>query len=163
WYPSLRLFRQTRWGDWTDVFARIARELEKAVAAKGTRGVAPVPVAIGELLDKLTILEIKLERITDRAKRDNVLPEYELLRATRDGLGPPPERMNDLRCELKKTNELLWEIEDEIRDRERCQDFGPRFVELARSVYRQNDRRAALKRQINELGGSTILEEKAYR
>jgi hypothetical protein len=64
--------------------------------------------------------------------------------------------------ELKRTNEQLWQIEDEIRDCERRQDFGPRFVELARSVYRTNDRRAELKRKINELSGSTIVEEKSY-
>ena len=118
-----------------------------------------VPVSLGELLDKITILEIKTERIADAAKLENVNRELELLRAA-----CPTEmnRIDELRRELKAVNEQLWTIEDEIRDCERNGDFGRRFVELARSVYKTNDRRADIKRKINLVAGSRLMEEKSY-
>jgi hypothetical protein len=130
----------------------------------GLDGAAPVmaPIGFGELIDKITILQIKAERIGDPGKRANVARELALLEALRDGL-PPTAGLDALAGELKAVNEALWEIEDAIRDCEREGDFGPRFVELARSVYRTNDRRAALKREIDRLLGSTIVEEKSYR
>jgi hypothetical protein len=109
----------------------------------------------------MSILEIKLERIADRAKRENVGHELNVLSDVRQLL-PQTADLTALTADLKAVNERLWEIEDAIRDCERRQEFGPAFVELARSVYRQNDRRAALKRQINELLGSRLIEEKAY-
>jgi hypothetical protein len=121
-----------------------------------------VEVAAGELLDKITILEIKAERITDAAKVANVRAELAALAAVRREALPPSPRLDDLAAQLKAVNERLWEIEDEIRDCERRQDFGPRFVELARAVYHTNDHRSALKRQVNELVGSRIIEEKSY-
>ena len=124
-------------------------------------GTLAVPVSPGELLDKISILEIKLERIADRAKQENVRCELAELAAVRQSL-PQTADLAGLTVELKSVNERLWEIEDDIRDCERRQDFGPVFIELARSVYRQNDRRVALKRQINELLGSRLIEEKAY-
>jgi hypothetical protein len=122
-----------------------------------------VEIAPGELIDKITILEIKRERIQDAAKLRNVGVELEVLTKARDTAIPSSEPLNELTTELKTVNEALWQIEDDIRDCERRGDFGPRFIELARSVYRQNDRRAAIKRQINELLGSVIVEEKSYR
>lgn len=118
-----------------------------------------VPISMGELVDKITILQIKTERISDSAKLENVNRELELLRAA-----CPIElsRIDELRTELKAVNERLWTIEDEIRDCERSGDFGPRFVELARSVYKTNDRRAEIKRRINFVTGSSLLEEKSY-
>lgn len=121
-----------------------------------------VPVSPGELLDKITILRIKSERIADAGKRANVVHELDLLSETADDTLPPSGSLDRLVDELKSVNEALWDIEDAIRDCERAADFGPRFVELARSVYVTNDRRAALKRQINELLGSAIVEEKSY-
>lgn len=121
-----------------------------------------VEIAPGELLDKLTILEIKSERITDAEKLRNVRVELETLRTARDQAVAKSEDLARLTAQLKAVNEALWEIEDEIRLCERNGDFGPRFIELARSVYRQNDRRAACKRQINELLGSKLIEEKSY-
>jgi hypothetical protein len=121
-----------------------------------------IPVAIGELADKITVLEIKAERIADAVKLKNVRAELDLLRAVwqqRGGRGPV---LDELIRELKKTNESLWVIEDDIRECEHRQDFGPRFIELARAVYRNNDERALLKRKINELTGSSIIEEKSY-
>jgi Family of unknown function (DUF6165) len=122
-----------------------------------------VPIAIGELADKITILEIKSERITDTAKLRNVRSELDQLRAVWDRRGPRSAAVEGLIRELKNINERLWVIEDEIRDCERQADFGPQFVALARAVYRTNDRRAEIKREINLSAGSNIVEEKSYR
>ncbi|MBT6157491.1 MAG: hypothetical protein HOL01_12180 [Planctomycetaceae bacterium] len=121
-----------------------------------------VEIAPGELIDRMTILEIKSERITDAAKLANVRIELETLQRARDADVPASDQLDRLTAELKAVNEALWEIEDDIRDCERAQDFGPRFIELARSVYVTNDQRAALKREINDLLGSRIVEEKSY-
>jgi hypothetical protein len=121
-----------------------------------------VEVAPGELIDKITILEIKSERMEDPNKVKNVRIELQVLADARDAAVPPSEELVRLTAELKSVNEALWEIEDRIRDCERAKDFGPEFIELARSVYRSNDRRAAAKREINDLLGSKIIEEKSY-
>ena len=121
-----------------------------------------VEISPGELLDKLTILDIKSERISDPIKLANVRTEISTLTASRERAIPDSSGLADLRRQLKQVNEKLWNIEDEIRLCERDRDFGARFIELARSVYRHNDRRAAIKRQINELLGSKLIEEKDY-
>jgi len=121
-----------------------------------------VEIAPGELIDKITILEIKLDRISDAAKLANIRIEWETLDAARTQALAASEELDRLTAELKTVNEALWVIEDDIRDCERDKDFGPRFVELARSVYITNDKRAALKRQINDLLGSRLVEEKSY-
>ena len=121
-----------------------------------------VEVAPGELIDKITILEIKLNKIDDAAKLTNVRREYEILMNTyRDNI-EETDALRALIDALRDANAKLWDIEDDIRDLERAKDFGDAFVSLARSVYRSNDRRAAMKREINELLNSTILEEKSY-
>ena len=116
----------------------------------------------GELIDKITILQIKTERIAESGKLANIRRELDMLLGTRRSALPPSPELDRLEKQLKRINEALWEIEDEIRRCERGGDFGERFVRLARSVYRQNDRRAALKRQINDLTGAQIVEEKSY-
>ena len=121
-----------------------------------------VEIAPGELIDKITILEIKCSRISDAAKLRNVGIELKMLQAARDAAITASRDLSELTGRLKAVNEALWNIEDDVRACERTKDFGPHFVELARSVYHNNDQRAALKRQINELLGSTIVEEKAY-
>jgi len=121
------------------------------------------PVSWGELIDKYTILEIKTERIDEAAKVANVRKEMAALAPFRDQARADQAGLAKLEGDLKKVNEGLWEIEDEIRDWERRKDFGARFVELARAVYHENDRRAHLKRQINELLGSELVEEKSYK
>ena len=121
-----------------------------------------VDVSVGELIDKIAILEIKAARLDDPAQRNNVKSELESLVAARDAALPPSAELTELSRALKQVNERLWRIEDDIRDRERAQDFGPRFIELARSIYVCNDERAALKRRVNELVGSRIVEEKSY-
>lgn len=121
-----------------------------------------VEISPGELIDKITILEIKAARIDDPAKRANVRHELALLnRARAESLGDNPG-LAALEADLRRVNEELWQVEDDIRDCERAQEFGPRFVALARTVYRANDRRAALKRAISELFGAGIVEEKSY-
>jgi hypothetical protein len=121
-----------------------------------------IPVSPGELVDKITILRVKAERI-DPAKLPNVRRELEALEAVaREQLPDSPE-LAALSAELQAVNAALWDVEDGKRDGERRQDFGPAFVELARRVYRENDHRAAIKRRINDLLGSEIVEEKSYR
>jgi len=121
-----------------------------------------VAVSWGELLDKISILEIKRARLTVAAQRANVEREYETLCRARDATLPDGADIAADCAELHAVNETLWEIEDDIRDCERNKDFGPAFVELARAVYRTNDRRAAVKRRLDEMLGSDIVEEKSY-
>jgi hypothetical protein len=120
-----------------------------------------VEVSPGELVDRITILEIKLGRLSDSGALANVRREYDSLAREQARL-PESADLARLTADLKAVNETLWGIEDDIRGCERAKDFGPKFVELARAVYRTNDRRAALKRQINLLLGSQIVEEKSY-
>ncbi|MEO5374291.1 MAG: DUF6165 family protein [Alphaproteobacteria bacterium] len=124
--------------------------------------VITVEVSTGELIDKITILEIKAARMTDAEKLRNVHLELATLTAARDGATRPSPELERLTGDLKAVNEALWDIEDDIRACERAGDFGSRFVELARAVYRTNDRRSALKRDINQLLGSRLVEEKSY-
>ncbi len=120
------------------------------------------PVSVGELLDKLTILEIKLQHITDDAKRHNVQTEYDVLSRAKAAKIPMTETLKKLYSDLKEVNQTLWTIEDDIRDCERNQDFGPRFITLARAVYVTNDKRAMLKHSLNRESGSQLIEEKSY-
>ena len=120
------------------------------------------PVSPGELLDKLTILDIKSERIKDSAKLANVSRERELLERVWRDSGLETRAVRELRARLKAVNETLWGIEDDIRDEERAGRFGERFIELARAVYVTNDERAAIKKSINRVLGSEIVEEKSY-
>ncbi len=121
-----------------------------------------VEISPGELIDKVTILEIKAARIGDDEKLANVRHELDLLSGIRAKNLSESAELAALEAGLKQANEALWQIENDIRDCERAKDFGPRFVELARSVYRTNDRRAQLKREIGELLGAGIVEEKSY-
>lgn len=121
-----------------------------------------VEISPGELIDKLTILEIKLERMSDPAKLANVHHEHAVLKGVCDANFAATPRLLELKQQLKRINAALWEIEDSIRDHERGKDFGESFIALARSVYRTNDRRAATKREINEYLNSDLFEEKSY-
>jgi hypothetical protein len=121
-----------------------------------------IEVPAGELLDKITILEIKEQRIRDPGKLAHVREELRHLASVRDRCTDPSDRLEELVAELRDVNGTLWSVEDDLRDCERRSEFGPRFIELARSVYHQNDRRAAVKRSINELIGSRLVEEKSY-
>ncbi|MBI2240951.1 MAG: hypothetical protein HYU59_09145 [Magnetospirillum gryphiswaldense] len=121
-----------------------------------------VPVSWGEIIDKITILEIKAERLSDAAKLANVTKELNELVAVREREFPAHAPLAALSAELKAINEKLWVIEDDIRECERAKDFGAKFVELARAVYFTNDERAAVKRKVNDLLGSALVEEKSY-
>ena len=120
------------------------------------------PISAGELVDKITILRNKADRIGDPAKEANVRKELAMLEALADEALPKTPEIERLTAELSQVNIALWDIEDGKRDCERRGDFGDRFVQLARSVYVENDRRAAIKRAINEAAGSDIVEEKSY-
>ena len=122
-----------------------------------------IEVAAGELIDKLTILAIKLDRIADPGKRANVRLEQDVLEAAHRAAVPSSATLDALTAALRDVNETLWDIEDRIRDCERVGDFGPAFVALARAVYKTNDRRAALKKEINQALGSRLVEEKSYQ
>lgn len=122
-----------------------------------------VPVSPGEVLDKITILEIKSERMTDPSKLDNVRRELALLRESWVRAVHEDDKVKALHTQLKEINEALWEIEDDIRDKERQGEFDERFIELARSVYFTNDRRSKVKKELNEYLGSEIVEEKSYQ
>ena len=125
--------------------------------------VMTVPVSFGEVLDKITILEIKAERIADPEKVKNVRLELDELSANWNQVVQDQTAISNLRSQLKAVNEELWVIEDDIRDQEAAQDFGPRFIELARAVYVTNDKRAAIKKEVNLALGSRFVEEKSYQ
>ncbi len=119
-------------------------------------------IAPGELIDKITILRIKSERIGDEAKLKNIRTELAILNETLAKDVPASEALSRLDAALQAVNEELWVIEDDIRDCERAGDFGAEFIRLARAVYVTNDKRASLKKDINVLLGSNIVEEKSY-
>jgi hypothetical protein len=121
------------------------------------------PVSFGELIDKITILEIKFEQIEDAAKRGNVRTELDLLNATWAAHAASRTDIAAERAQLREVNQALWDIEDHIRVKEKAKAFDAEFIELARSVYFRNDERAAIKRAINEKLGSTLVEEKSYK
>jgi hypothetical protein len=123
-----------------------------------------VPISIGELLDKISILELKAEAIADPAKRANVTRELAALEAVRRREIAAAAPALDAHYEaLRAVNRTLWQAEDALRRHESEQRFDAAFIALARSIYRENDRRAAIKRRINELTGSELVEEKSYR
>ena len=121
-----------------------------------------VPISVGELVDKVTILEIKSEKIADAGKRANIGRELAALAGVLAPLLAETPALAPLKAELRSINEALWQIEDDIRDCERQRDFGAPFVALARAVYHTNDRRSATKRKIDALMGSDLVEEKSY-
>ena len=122
-----------------------------------------IPISPGELLDKISILRIKAERISDTIKVANVRIELNLLEQTWKNSGAAIPAIASDEAALQKVNEALWDIEDQIRDQENAGQFGARFIELARAVYITNDNRATIKKNINNALGSRIIEEKSYK
>jgi len=122
-----------------------------------------IPISPGELLDKITILRIKADRIKEADKLANVQNELKMLEAVWSQAVDQDDTIQQLTVELTSINESLWDIEDDIREEERHRRFGERFIELARSVYVTNDRRAEAKKKINLHLGSAIVEEKSYQ
>jgi len=125
-------------------------------------GSVSIPISYGELIDKITILEIKSQKITDAEKVKNVRHELDELLRVWTPLEESSVAIDDLRQELKTVNETLWDIEDDIRKKDLRGEFDSEFIELARSVYIQNDTRAEHKRAINLRLGSELMEEKSY-
>ncbi|HEX5305280.1 MAG TPA: DUF6165 family protein [Dyella sp.] len=121
------------------------------------------PVSFGELIDKITILEIKSQQIRDEAKLANVRTELDLLNTIWAAHPASQTDIADERARLRAVNQALWEIEDHIRLKEKAQAFDAEFIELARAVYFRNDERAAVKREINLKLGSQLVEEKSYQ
>jgi hypothetical protein len=124
--------------------------------------VISVPISWGELVDKITILEIKMDRIKDAEKLVNINRELQSLRLIFEKGCAEPEKIGQVKAELREVNEKLWMIEDDIRKCEKEKDFSQRFIELARAVYINNDQRAAFKREINTILNSELFEEKSY-
>ena len=122
-----------------------------------------IPVSPGEVLDKICILEIKSERMTDPQKLSNVRTELALLKDSWTQSVVDDETIVNLHAQLKEVNEALWVIEDDIRDKERSGEFDQQFIELARSVYFTNDKRSKIKKELNLYLGSDIVEEKSYQ
>ena len=121
-----------------------------------------VPVSVGEVLDKITILQIKLAHISDAAKRANIQKELRALLPLVAGDAFTTDKMQGLIAKLKSVNEALWDIEDDIREKESAKSFDAEFIRLARAVYITNDKRAEIKKQINLATGSSLVEEKSY-
>ena len=121
-----------------------------------------VPISWGELFDKTTILQIKLENLSSKNALENVEQELKKLQSILTQNGPKTTETIQLEGELWRTNQQLWGIEDKIRDKERTNSFDDEFIQLARSVYITNDERSRIKRKINELLGSELVEEKSY-
>lgn len=166
WYPTARLYRQKSDGDWFGVFRDLERDVVKAMndaAPQPTGRSAPeVPVSWGELIDKITILRIKSVQLTAERALENVRKELQILTSKVQVQLAGNGVLDQLTARLMAVNEALWEIEDAIRDKEAAQEFDARFIELARSVYIHNDERARIKREINDLLGSDLVEEKGY-
>lgn len=122
-----------------------------------------IQISPGELLDKVSILQIKREKITNTEKLHNIETEIQSLSLSFDNVMRSDARLPDLYQSLLTVNKMLWEIEDRIREHEERKDFLETFVELARSVYINNDRRSEIKREINTVLNSDLVEEKSYR
>ena len=131
-------------------------------ASKSTAGMPTVEVSWGELIDKITILEIKEQRLTSPQSVANVRHELASLTQVVQNLKPAAGQIDALKAKLKSVNETLWDVEDQIRVKEAAKAFDQQFIQLARLVYFKNDERARIKRQINELLNSELVEEKQY-
>lgn len=159
WYPTARLFRQPATGDWNSVFTEMALSLSPIETKCQS---VSIEIAPGELFDRISILQIKAEKMTNPSQLSHVRAELSSLEALRD------RQLPEWRCEqtrvasLRSVNATLWDVENALRACERDGDFGKRFIELARSVYRHNDARATLKRELSERFGATVLEQKSY-
>ena len=176
WYPSMRLFRQKETGNWDEVLKRVSNALGAELenhpmhaktghSLQATNNPIPTqeilaPISLGELIDKITILQIKINHLKGPAL-ENTQAELNALDQTFNNLQINID--TSLIQRLKDVNQKLWSIEDEIRDQERQNSFGEIFINLARSVYIQNDQRAAIKKEINTLYGSKLVEEKSYQ
>lgn len=175
WYPHTRLFRQNSTRSWEAVIARVCTELQSAsdqhrlnsstnlsTTPVSATSILSIPISLGEFFDKISILEIKRQRISDTQKLKSINSELNQLAACVPQELSDHQELTSLRRNLKQINEELWEIEDQLRQIETTDRFDETFIELARSVYKKNDLRAQLKYTINTLTNSTLREEKSY-
>ena len=170
WYPNHRLFRQNAISDWSNVFLEMESELKTLLNKdiKNSDGEKKfetpfVPISWGELIDKITILELKKLNIAGLKAQVNVEKELQYLNAIIENDIQLKEMIHPLRSELRDVNAALWDVEDRIREKESALNFDNDFVMLARSVYQLNDKRALLKKKINQLLNSELIEEKSYK
>lgn len=164
WYATMKLFRQQIPGDWEFLMESVAHELAKTCRQSSKQhGMITSEISVGELIDKITILEIKQEEICDHKKLQNITTELHSLNKTRADAVPRSVTIIQLTKRLKEVNRRLWNIEDAIRDKEYAKCFDQEFIELARAVYVTNDLRCAIKRQINDAVNSRLVEEKSYK
>jgi hypothetical protein len=122
-----------------------------------------VPLSVGELIDKISILKIKKKKITNKNKQKNIIKELKFLEKIYKSNIKKNKKLDRCEKQLIKINKILWEIEDEIRNCESKRDFKEIFIKLARSVYINNDKRSKIKREINTITGSNLIEEKSYK
>ncbi|HEY8750100.1 MAG TPA: tetratricopeptide repeat protein [Tepidisphaeraceae bacterium] len=165
WYPTMRLFRQETAGDWNPVFARMANELKSRArpAPQPTHvDLIGIPGSPAQLLDRIAILRIKIDHLPDDGRRASARRELDALLATRAAHIPENAEVARLEVELGLINTKLWDAEDQLRACERDKQFGAEFVELARSVYQENDRRAAIKSAIDYALGGSLSDVKIY-
>lgn len=163
WYPTMKLIRQKQYGKWDDVIETIYHELANLLEQKTEKSDTVVAeISVGELIDKITILQLKTKHITNEAKLKNIRKELDILQTTRNKHVPQSEKLDEITQELYNVNAQLWDIEDDCRDKEREKQFDDDFIQITRSVYITNDKRCALKRKINLLCGSNLIEEKSY-
>lgn len=163
WYSTMRLFRQETYGDWDSVFAQIKTSLGKKLQERVKKSdIVSAEISIGELIDKITILQLKNKYIKNEAKLKNVRKELAILCTTRDEKVAKCKELDELTEQLYAANQRLWDIEDACRDKERLKEFDDEFIQITRSVYINNDERCALKRKINTILGSNLVEEKSY-
>ena len=171
WYPTARLFRQQARGDWDKVFLDMAEALTHLLQRGSIASTSelfapsnlpPVEVSWGELLDKISILEIKAVRMRQPASIANVKLELVHLSSILAGFAPLPTDIDGERTSLRAVNEALWDLEDAVRASDAEQAFDAKFVELARKIYAFNDERARIKKRINQMMNSRFIEEKEY-
>jgi hypothetical protein len=163
WYPTMRLFRQKKAGDWMDVFSRMAKELsEKIGQVRSSVERVRIETSPGELLDRLTILNIKSRRISSPQKLINITNELRSLQESAASALPPSKELDRLIAKLSEVNEILWDAEDDIRNCEKKQRHGKQFVALSRSIMHTNDLGSSIKKEINILLGSDVSDEKSY-
>lgn len=159
WYPTMRVFRQVRRGVWSDVFAEIYVQL-LTLLKRSVATFPLIPVSWGELIDKMTVLEIREKNISDCYELKNIKNEQLLLNQALEKISVADIELMNLKSTLKIVNQALWDIENQIRKKEADQSFDEQFIELARSVYRLNDERFRIKNEIDLVIASEIVEEK---
>lgn len=164
WYPTMKLFRQSNCGSWNNVLDQLHHELHALIIKRNAQESNSIltEISVGELIDKITILELKQLHISDAQKLQNIEHELESLLTTYQEHVNETEQIKQLKQDLYNVNKQLWDIEDAIRDKERAKEFDELFIAIARSVYICNDKRCHVKRLINQATQSTITEEKSY-